>query len=81
MDELGKGLRDQKEVGTLQIDQQSQLIWTHGGSHRLNHQPGSKYGLDKGPLLICVAWSDVGSLTIGAGVVPDSVAYLFILFP
>jgi hypothetical protein len=75
--ERGRGLRDLKRTRTLQEDQQSQLIWTLGGSQRLNHQPKSKHRLNLGLLLICsrcAAWSSCGSTTTGEGPVPESVA-------
>ena len=36
VEELGEGLRDLKEIGTPQEDQQNQLMWTVGASQRLN---------------------------------------------
>jgi hypothetical protein len=36
VEELGEGLRDLKEIGTSQEDQQNQLMWTVGASQRLN---------------------------------------------
>jgi hypothetical protein len=50
--ELGEGLTDPKRIGTPQEDKQSQLIWTLGGSQRLNHQPTGEYRLDLGLLNI-----------------------------
>jgi hypothetical protein len=48
VEELVEGLRDLKEIGTPQEDQQSQLTYSLGGSQRLNHQLKSKHGLDLG---------------------------------
>lgn len=49
MEELREGLRAPKEIETLQEDHQSQLTWTVGGSHGLNHQPKSEHRLNLGP--------------------------------
>ena len=80
-EELGKGLRDRK-MRTPQEDKQSQLTWTLGGLQRLNHQPKSRHGLDLGPPHIAEVQLGlhVGSPTTGAGVVPETVACLWIPF-
>ena len=43
------GLNEQEGSRTPQEDLQSQLIWAHRGSQRLNHQPMSMQRLDLGP--------------------------------
>ena len=48
-EKLREGLRDPKNTGTPQEDQQSQLTCTFRDSQRLNHQPKSKHRLDFGP--------------------------------
>jgi hypothetical protein len=55
MEELGKGLRAPKEIGTPQEEQQSQLTWTLGGSQRLSHQSKSIHGLDLDPPIPALA--------------------------
>lgn len=49
MDELGEDLGDQKGTETPQENQQSQLIWTVGGSQHLNQQPKSEHPLELAP--------------------------------
>ena len=61
---VGRRIVARVEVETLQEDHLSQLIWTLGGSQRLNHQPKDMPWLDLGPLHICsrcAAWSSCGS--------------------
>lgn len=54
-EELGEKLKALKEMATTQEDQQGQLSWTPGSSHRLSHQPKSMHGLDGGHRLPCSA--------------------------
>jgi hypothetical protein len=42
-------------------DLQNQLIWAHGGSQRLNHQPRSMPGLDLDHLDMCSRFASCSS--------------------
>jgi hypothetical protein len=48
VEELGKGLRNNEGMGTLQGEQLSQLTRTLKNSQRLNNQPKRVHGLDLG---------------------------------
>ena len=52
VEEWEEGLRELERSRAPQ-DLQSQLIWAHGGSQRLKHQPKGMHGLDLGLLHIC----------------------------
>jgi hypothetical protein len=85
MEELGEELMDPEGIRMPEENQQSQLIWTLGGSQRLGHQPKNIEGLYLVPHP-CTYIVDVqcglhtGSPTIGVGTVSESVACLWILF-
>lgn len=49
MEELGKGSKTQKQMGTPHEDQQSQQIWTPGSSQNLSNQLKSIHRLEQGP--------------------------------
>ena len=48
MEELGKGVKDLKEIGTDQKDSQRQVTWISWRSQRLSHQLKSTHGPGKG---------------------------------
>ena len=62
---LGEGLGDLKRARTHQEDQQNQINYALGGSHKLTLQPKIKPVLDLGPLHTSnryAAWSPFRSL-------------------
>ena len=69
-----------------QEDLQSQIVWAHGRTQRLNHQPNTMHGLDLEVLTVCsrcASWSLCGSPNNCSGAVSDlaSVTCLWISFP
>jgi hypothetical protein len=74
----------QEASKTSSEDPQSQLIWAHGGSHRLGHQPGRMQDLDLGPLHVCSkceGWFSCGSPNKHSRAVSVSVPCHWIPFP
>ena len=82
---VGKVVR-YRGVRKPQEDLQSQVIWAHGSTHRLNHQPKTMHGIDLDLLTIssrCAPWSLCGLFNNCCGAVSnlDSVTCLWISFP
>ena len=81
---MGAGLRDLKEIGTPQEEQQNKPTWTFGGPLGTDLPIKEQSQVEPNPSPIYVAGVQlgccVGPLTTGAGAVPDSVACLWIPF-
>ena len=83
MEELGEKIERPKiDRDSIGRSTESQLTWTLGGTKRLNHQPKAIQGLVLASSHICIKVQlglPVGPSTTGAGAVPESVDFLWIL--